>query len=246
MSRWSAERLHIGLAPGRVDVLRLGARLGRAAPLERAVPCEPVAGQPAWQAALQALQAPLAELGRRGEGVAVVLSNHFVRYLVLPWQAELSGATEIEAWARLQFEQTFGAAASEWTLRIAAPGWGRPLVACAVDAALLEQLGQQLTALGLRLASLQPLLMAAYNTRRRGFKGATALAVVEAGRVCLGVMDPQGWRQIASRRAGADDDTTAAIEQELALLDSHDPAPRLEVLQIGAPGPLTLARCGVA
>lgn len=232
MSRWSAERVRIGLAPARIDVAHLGARLGRGPARATGADCTPAPGQPPWQAAVDALQAPLIELGLGGQAVAVVLSNHFVRYLVLPWQAELGSAAEVEQWVRLRFEQTYGAVAAEWTIRSCDGGWGRPLVACAVDSALLEQLGERLAGFGLRLGSVQPLLMAAYNDARRGFKGATAFAVVEAGRVCLSLLDGGCWREISSRRTGADAATT--IEQELATLDGQTEALQLDVLLVGA------------
>ena len=264
MSRWSAERLRIGLAPERVDVARLGARLSRQPARELGVDCAPAHGQPPWQAALDALEPPLAELGARGEAVAVVLSNHFVRYLVLPWQAELGSAAEVHAWARLRFEQTYGAAAAEWTIRSCDGGYGKARVACAVDRGLVEQLSERLAGTGLRLASLQPLLMAAYNDAQREFQGPTAFAIVEAGRVCLSLLDLGQWREVASRRVGAH--AAETIAQELATLDAQIESPRLDVLLVGdlaawpapgapvarllgppaAKGRLTLAMCGAA
>jgi hypothetical protein len=264
VSRWSAERLRIGLAPDRVDLVRLGSWLGRGPARQLGADCAPALGQPPWQAALDALAAPLAELGVRGEAVLVVLSNHLVRYLVLPWQAELNGAAEVEQWARLHFERTYGVAAADWLIRSCDGGYGRPQVACAVDRQLVEQLGARLAGLGLRLASLQPLLMAAYNEARRQFQGRTAFAIVEAGRVCMSLLDADGWREIASRRTGTN--AAETIAQELATLDTEVEAPQLEVLLVGerapwpahnapparllgqreAQGRRTLAMCGAA
>jgi hypothetical protein len=264
VSRWSAERLRVGLAPERVDVVRLGSRLRRSPARQRAVDCAPAQGRPPWQAALDALEAPLAELGVRGDAVRVVLSNHLVRYLVLPWQDDLNGAAEADQWARLHFERTYGAAAADWLIRSCDGGYGRPQVACAVDRQLVEQLGARLAGLGLRLGSLQPLLMAAYNDARRQFRGPTAFAIVEAGRVCMSLLDGNGWREIASRRTGSN--AAETIAQELATLDSEAEAPQLDVLLVGelapwpahnapparllgpgaAQGRYTLAMCGAA
>ena len=169
----------------------------------------------------------------RGATAAVVLSNHFVRYLLLPWQADLSDAAEARAWARARFEQTYGAAAAPWTIRSCDGGYGKPQLACAVDTALVEQLGQCLASLDLRLASLQPLLMAAYNDERRQFKGDTAFAIVETGRVCLSLLGRDGWRGVTSRRAGAE--AAATLEQELATLDVAAEPPPLDILLVGEP-----------
>ena len=235
MSRWSAERLRIGLAPERIDLARLRFGLSRNAARQSSASCTPKPGEAPWQAALAALDGALAEFGSRGGSAAVVLSNHWVRYAVLPWQPSVTSAAEVEQLARLHFERCFGAAAAGWTIRTCDRGYGAAHVACAVDSALITALQACLAAHGLRLATLQPLLMAAYNDARREFSGSTAFAVVEAGRVCLGLLQQDRWLAIASRRAGAD--LSEAIEQELATLDADAVPPRLDVLLVGADTP---------
>jgi hypothetical protein len=231
VSRWSAERLRIGLAPERVDVARLAPRFGRGAAIEHSVACAPRAGQPPWQAALDALDALLTELGSPKAAVAVVLSNHWARYAVLPWQPELLRPAEIEQLARLRFEQTLGPAAAGWTIRTRDGGYGAAHVACAVDSALIDELRTRLAAHGLRLASVQPLLMAAYNEERRGFNGASAFAIVERGRVCVSLLNRGRWVEITSRRAG--DDPAETIEQEMATWDAATVPAQLDVLLVG-------------
>lgn len=234
MSPWSAERIRIGLAPDRVDLARLGFGPRRKAIRQHSVACAATAGEAPWQAALDALDAALAEFASRGGSVTVVLSNHWVRYAVLPWQPEVTSAAEVEQLARLHFDRSFGPAAAGWTIRNCDTGYGAAHVACAVDTALIAELRARLAAHGLRLASLQPLLMAGYNEVRRSLTGNTALAVVEPGRVCLGLLDQDRWIDIASRRAGAD--PALAIEQELATHGSAAP-PRLDVLLVGEDTP---------
>lgn len=233
MSRWSAERLRIGLAPHRVDVARLGMLRGATPARAQSAACAPRAGEPAWQAALEALEAPLAAVARRRQAAAVVLSNHFLRYAVLPWQAELTRPVEVEQLARARFEQVYGAAAAQWTVRAGDGRWGEAHVACAVDGALVAGLRERLDAHGVRLASLQPLLMAAYNDVRRRLDARCAFAVVEFGRVCLGLLDGGRWRDISSRRTAAH--AAEAIEQDLATLCSGD-APPLHVVLVGDEG----------
>ena len=235
MSRWSAERLRIGLAPEQVDLARLRFGLSRSAARQSSVSCTPKPGEAPWQAALAALDGALAELGSRGGSAAVVLSNHWVRYAVLPWQPSVTSAGEVEQLARLHFERNFGAAAASWTIRTCDRGYGAAHLACAVDTALIAALQACLATHGMRLGTLQPLLMAAYNDARREFSGNTAFAIVEAGRVCLGLLQQDRWLAIASRRAGAD--LGEAIEQELATLDTDAVPPRLDVLLIGADTP---------
>jgi hypothetical protein len=206
------------------------------------VPCRPQAGEPAWRAALQALAQALEEAGASRASATVVLSNHFVRYLVLPWQPELNSARELAELARLRLQAVYGDAAADWTVRCSEGGWGQTSVACAIDSALLEGLQAVLDARHLRLASLQPLLMAAFNDLRRRFGDDAAFAIVEPGRVCVGLMQQGAFDAIASRRAGAD--AVLAVEQELATLRPQAPTAELDLLRVGevAPWPAEGAR----
>ncbi len=231
MSRWWPERLRIGLAPQRVDLARLRWLRGVKAARETSVSCAPQEGEPPWLAPLQALEVLLAESGAHGGAVSVVLSNHFVRYLVLPWQPKVLRAPEVEQLARLRFAHRFGAAAQDWTIRCSDAGYGAAHLACAVDTALITDLHARLAAHGLRLVSLQPLLMAAYNAVRRELATHSALAIVEEGRVCLGLRERSQWLDVTSRRAGVD--LAGAIEQELATREC-DASPALDVLLVGA------------
>lgn len=235
MSRWSVERLRIGLAPERVDVVRLGLFSGPKVSHPRSLSCTPKPGEARWQAALATLDGALAALGSRAGSAAVVLSNHWVRYAVLPWQPSVTSVAEVDQLARLHFEQRFGAVAAGWTVRTCDRGYGAAHLACAVDAALISSLQTCLAAHGVRLGALQPLLMAAYNEARREFKGDTAFAIVEAGRLCLGLLRQGRWIAIASRRTGSD--PGEVLEQELATLDTEAAPARLDVLLVGADTP---------
>jgi hypothetical protein len=233
VSRWSLERLRIGLAPQRVDVARLAWGPRRRVLGELHAQCVAKPGDAPWQAAIGALDALLAPLNLHGASATVVLSNHWVRYLVLPWQPELTSPAEVEQLARLRFTQTFGPAAQGWTVRTHDGGYGAAQLACAVDSALVDALRACLAARGLRLASLQPLLMAAVNEVRRELDGGhTALAILEPGRLCLGLMQQGRWLDVATRRADAD--AAEVIEQELATRAAQDVPPRLDVLMVGA------------
>lgn len=231
MSRWWRERVRVGLAPTRVELLRHGMLPRRKPHDERVLGCAPRPGQPPWAAAVEALDGAIGEFGARGDSAVVVLSNHLVRYLVLPWQPDVTGAAETETLARVRFENTYGAAVAGWTIRVADGAWGEARVACAVDSGLIEALRGIMASRGLRLDSVQPLLMAAYNDLRSGFHGATALAIVEAGRVCLSVFDHDRWLGVAARRW--DGDPAETVLQELATLDATAVPAAVDVVLVG-------------
>ena len=127
----------------------------------------------------------------------VVLSNHLVRYAVLPWSAELSSEDEWIAYARHVFGSTYGTEAAGWHFRICDGGRGKARVACAADAVLLDSI-----AAVERVASIQPHLMAAYNARRREFRSEPGWFVLhEPGRLTLGLIVDAEWKLLRNRQA---------------------------------------------
>ena len=194
-----AERLHIGLAPGRIALSRYtGWRRGCVERREVAVGTG--SGTPAWLAAVEALVAELA--ARRGARCDVVLSNHFCRYAVLPAQPDLASEVEVAAYARLQFEAIYGAAVvADWDVRVAAGTSDTARLACAIDAALLEALRVVCADHGVLLRSVQPLFAHAFDAaRRRLATGSFWFAVAEEGRLCLGALHDRRWIDVISER----------------------------------------------
>lgn len=132
-----------------------------------------------------------------GEKLEVVLSNHLVRYAVLPWSAALSSDEEWTAYALHVFGGTYGADAAGWRIRICDGGRSKARVACAADAVLLDSI-----AAIERVASIQPHLMAAFNARRREFGMEPGWFVVhEPGRVTLGLVADGEWKLLRNRQA---------------------------------------------
>jgi len=127
----------------------------------------------------------------------VVLSNHLLRYAVLPWSAALATEDEWIAYAQHVFGSTYGAAAAGWRIRICDGGRGHTRIACAADAALLDAI-----AAVERVASIQPHLMAAFNARRREFGAEPGWFVLqEPGRLTLGLISGGEWKLVRNRQA---------------------------------------------
>jgi hypothetical protein len=130
----------------------------------------------------------------------VVLSNHLVRYALLPWSPALTTDDEWMAYARHVFDSTYGADAAGWRIRVCDGGRGKARVACATDAALLDAI-----AAVERVASIQPHLMAAFNARRGEFGADPGWFVLhEPGRLTLGLVAGGEWKCLRNRQATED------------------------------------------
>ncbi len=196
MSPLWRDELRVGLCRDRLLVAhyRAGWTRRRVASAVRLLPIEAEAS--AAPDPIARLQTLVEEPAYRTAELTVVLSNHYLRYLVLPWSEALSTASDWEGYARLCFTQTYGSPAADWTLRVGAPRRGQPRLACAIDAPLMVKLLEIP-----RLRSIQPYLMSAFNSRRRRLGTKPAWFVLqEPGRVTLGLVAQGRFQAIRSRR----------------------------------------------
>src|SRR6185437_9429693 len=77
-------------------------------------------------------------------------------------------------------------------------------LACAVDRALIQALAETFVKTQLRLASVQPFLVAAFNRiRRRVGNGSCWIVVEEPGRLTLALIQRGAWVAIRARRSDA-------------------------------------------
>lgn len=159
--------------------------------------------EPGWPAALQVLGGALRAPAWQRADATVILSNHFVRCLLLPWRSELADAREELAFARHHFVRVYGTAAETWTLRLDSGTAGAGRVACAVDAELPAALSSLCAPANLRLRSLQPYLMSSFNQWRRQLRGpACCFALVERGKLCLAAFRQGCWQGLHTCRIG--------------------------------------------
>ena len=203
MSRLWPERILVSLEAAALGWVRRGERAS--------VEVRPASGQEPWQGAVEALRKQAAAWGTHRAHVHVVLSNLFVRYLVVPAGGSGS-ATEQSALARFHFSRVHGERALGWEARLTtAPDSLQ--VGCAIDRALLEAL-KSCFAPGsrVRLRSVQPYLMSAYNRwRARIPREGAWLVLQEPGRVCVAALGERGWLALAT---GHDGDWRALLMRE--------------------------------
>ena len=202
---WS-DKLQIVLTPDRVSITRQNAGFRSGQLVSHSLPCAaPLQGEPAWQPAIRSLQALLKQKNVRNTSATVLLSNHFVRYQLINTQPDLSSLEEEKAFVRFSFAEVYGDEVNRWQLR-----WGSglqlsPQVASAIDHALIEQIEITLSQAGVKLSSLQPYLMAAFNYVRKWVDASPHwFVLVEPGNACTGFMQNGDWQQLHNSRLGAD------------------------------------------
>jgi len=249
------ESIRLGLCPDRVVFAVYGRGL-RPAVLEKGtVPVKPH-GQEPWRAPLAALPDVLKEHAPRTTEATLVVSNHFVRYLLLDANPDLSGRREWREYAMHRFEKTYGAKAVSWDVEVAETRSPLPRIASAVDRALIEGVIAAFNGSRARLVSIEPYLATAFNRVPAAMTGSSFWFVLqEPGRVLLALIREGVWQCVRGRRAGArwHEDLARMVERERALLRRTELCREILVSAIGAEQPaamdalnLTLLPSGLA
>lgn len=171
-------RLRITISPERISLLKLGRGLKPKLLAKHDEVIDVSGKQPAWQVALERLDAILTQPEWQDAEIDIVLSNRLVRFAVIPFAAQLKDYSAQEAFARYSLIQTYGPVAGQWELRIQHGKAGKPWLVCAMDKALLDRLRQTCTANQLQLRSVTPYLASVFNRHFSAFRNEAAWLVV--------------------------------------------------------------------
>lgn len=231
MSLLLRDRYCAVLRPDRVDLVRRLRGYRSPIDLKQSVPVEAAADDaPLWLAPATALQGAIAGTAVASGDLTVVLSNHFVRYVIVPWDDKIGSTEEYQRYARIAFENVFGEAARSWMIRVSPERIGAPRLASAIDAELDSTL-QQVGGSKLKLVSIQPYLMAAFNRLGDAFRTRNFFFLLaEPGRACVLSAVGGAWRIVRNHAAADDASISQLVERELRLLEtSAGPLPRLYV-----------------
>ena len=191
--------LHVGLSPEAVEMATFDWR-GRLVRQGR-FPAAPA--QTGWQGAMASFREQLRGDDWSASAAEVILSSHFLRQHLLPGDTNIGGAAEQGQYMRHVFRGEYGAAVDGWRIATDRGGRGTRL-ACAMDAALFDDIVATCRAARIRPRSVLPNLVAAANRNRRQVRQSDAwFAVLESDICALALLESGRWRHVACARLGA-------------------------------------------
>ena len=207
MLRLSSDRILIALAPDSLALLRVSGGVRPRVSEKRTIACDPALGAAPWQGAVAALGELASETRDANAAVTVVLSNHFARFILVPWSEGLGNAEEETAFVRYCFAKVHGERSKDWDLRLSPAPTGSARIASAIDTSLVQAVRAAFPASArAKLVSVQPYLMAAYNRWRKDIKGERAwFLLVEPRRACLARLESGRWSAVRNTRGNFDE-----------------------------------------
>lgn len=223
MLRLWRDLYRIVLHPDQVSLVRVNKGRFSKAETVSVVAEVPANTSPSWRGALDHLEDVIAGIRSTKADVEVVLSNHFVRYTVVPWSSDVTGVAEMQVMTRICFEQVYGDLAADWELRLSEAGYGESRLASAVDRELVQALSGVFDRTSLRLVSIQPCLMTAFNHCREKIQDEDYLFMMdEPGRLCLVRVSKRQLSQIRLSPVGNLSDELPGLLNREALLNGLD------------------------
>lgn len=219
------KRFTIVLSPTCIEVSEIsrhGLRRQRSKPA--VFPAALQTSEQAWQGALAALRHWLEKSEYASVDIDLIVSDSFARYALIPWFGEVKHQAEISLLSRIQFEELFGKAVADWEIQVDMLDYAKAGIGCALDKVLVKALEDLCFSHKVRLMSLQPYFMGAFN-RARGYIGESALfAVVEFGQCVLVSIMNGAWHSIRSIRLGQslEKELLVSIEREILLQGLDD------------------------
>jgi hypothetical protein len=166
---------------------------------------EPLA-EPGWEGSLALLEQRLAARTWSDARARAVIADQWVRYAVVPWSDALNSNAERLAHGRELMAGVFGEPMGEWSVSLSDAPPGESRLASAIPTALLESLRAMTARHGQKLTSVQPQLIAAYNTWRHILPAAEAawFVTVDAGSLAALRMCGDGIDRVHAVRIGND------------------------------------------
>jgi hypothetical protein len=140
-----------------------------------------------WQCAITQLDALIVAMKIKSKSqLHITLASDFVRYLTLPPQQIYMSVAEKLAYATAAYREIYGSVVDDWEVRLQDTPTQETTIVAAIDKKLLEALNQTAVKHQLKLITVKPYLMSAYNSLAKQIGGSSGyLVIVEFKRLLL-------------------------------------------------------------
>jgi len=169
----------------------------------------------------------------RGTRVTCIVAGDAARYRIVPWSNELVSNSQRQVLAEHSFREAYGEAARSWVVQLHPARYGAAVLACALEMTLLDRLGALVQARQLRLVSVQPSLMHAFNeTPGRSESGPywfVCLDALWATALLMSPGEPLQVKQLSTTRL----DLALSLDREAFALGLDGPRPAVHAARFG-------------
>ena len=204
MSPLWRDEIGLFLAPKRIVLARMKRGIRPVNVAERTVAVETGEAH-SWDAAIETLDVSLEDPSWHRANLRLIVADNFARYAIVPWSDNLSNEDERIQHARLCMANTFGDVVSQWTVTVSDAPPGSSQVACAIPTALLERIRALAELRDLKIKSVQPQLIAAFNGWRNQLpRGDAWFVTIDEGSLAAAHFTATQWDCVRSVRIGAD------------------------------------------
>jgi hypothetical protein len=158
-----------------------------------------------------------------GADIDILLSNHFVRYAVIPPQSKIETPAELQAYAAFQMREIYGERATEWELSMSSWDPVTGAVCAAVERSFLQGLEELAASQRMRLKYVEPYFTSVFDHWHGSFDNERAwFALVETGRLCLALLEGGAWLRILNQRIldDVEEELLVALEREAMLFSA--------------------------
>ena len=131
----------------------------------------------------------------------VILSEHFVRYAVIPWNTAISNEDERQAFVAHHFKAIYGEPMSDWHHCLSPVKYGQASLASAIPKTLLQAIDDGVTSHNISLTAVEPYLMTVTGQvmqviKQQSLASRCCLAVVTDDRLSLAMIVDKQWQWI--------------------------------------------------
>lgn len=230
MSLLWRDQIQVFFAPGRVDMVRAfqGIKPRQSPRISEVYAYQQNTAM--WKTSLQQLEHMIdqenAESDLKGAELIITLSNHFVRYVVVPPQQEISDPAELLAYANFRMREVYGERVDGWFVSISDEDPSQGTVCAAVARDLYHEFEALASRHHIKLKQIEPYLTTAFDQwcqllhdKRFWF------VIIEPGRLCMMLFSNSEWKGIRNQRIvhSVDTELLAALEQEAINSGQREP-----------------------